>query len=251
MASPFFYTKWANKFGAFAVPGRLQMCQHCNIRHFNFFQTKDKNEELTHDVMMTKLWISNEAILQLMQALAVKFKEMEVLDEMTELLGDIDWLEILGLHRFVLRIRLCNFLLTCATFCARKRMTSLGWASKTGASWCIWTLHPDLVARSAASFVKLFQQFPPCSKHTYEHGMPLVCLQHVSRWTCYFDNPCAPELYSCIGGGTLAGLPEDSWLWAGRKMTNSAIKTLTSRRVDKWWQRHAGCISFRQLDLLV
>lgn len=61
-----------------------------------------------------------------MQALAVKFKEMEVLDEMTELLGDIDWLEILGLHRFVLRIRLCNFLLTCATFCARKRMTSLG-----------------------------------------------------------------------------------------------------------------------------
>ena len=49
--------------------------------------------------MMTKLWISNEAILQLMQALAVKFKEMEVLDEMTELLGDIDWLEILGLQR--------------------------------------------------------------------------------------------------------------------------------------------------------
>jgi len=34
-----------------------------------------------------------QAILQLMQALAVKFKEMEVLDEMTELLGDIDWLE--------------------------------------------------------------------------------------------------------------------------------------------------------------
>lgn len=123
--------------------------------------------------MMTKLWIPNEAILQLMQALAVKFKEMEVLDEMTELLGDIDWLEILGLQRFVLRIRLCNLLLTCVTFCARKRMTSLGWASKTGASWCIWSLHPELVTRSAASFVKLFQQFLPCSKHTYEHGMPL------------------------------------------------------------------------------
>ncbi len=113
----------------------LELMRHCNFfktmtRMKNWHMTTLEVHVLTVNIDRTdsnsKLWIPNEAILQLMRALEVKFKDMEVLDEMPELLGDIDWLEILG-HR-----GLCWVGKDFATFCW------LMWVCVRGNGWQAW-----------------------------------------------------------------------------------------------------------------